>query len=59
MIVTKKELIDFLHSFGELHMMEDSPLKVSLGELSENFSDYILYAKPPNYILKDWEFIFE
>lgn len=56
MIVTKKELKEFLDSFGELHMIEESPLKVSLNELVEHFDNYILYAKPIDYILKDWEF---
>jgi len=56
MIVTKKELVDFVNSFGELHIMKDSPLKESLIELGEHFNNYILYGKPNDYVLKKWEF---
>ena len=55
MEITKGELREFLKNFGEIYKIKDENLKASLSELSGIIDTYFLYARPPKYVLLDWE----
>jgi len=53
MDITKKELIDFIESFGDPNLIKDRGLKNSLVEVNKAIKRYWIYSKPDDYIISN------